>query len=69
MERTLSVEEAAGQLGCSVRQCREMIVRGVLRGVNIGLGARRQRFRVLPSAVEEFLAGRECGVKAEPPPG
>lgn len=56
--RFLSPGQIAEQLGCKVERIIRWIRSGQLRGVNLGDGLKRPRFKVAPCDLESFLISR-----------
>jgi excisionase family DNA binding protein len=58
-DRAITPPRLAEQLGVNVHRVLGWIARGELAAVNVGDGV-RPRYRILPQAVEAFLAARSA---------
>jgi len=54
MEPMLTAQEVAEHLRINVDEVRRMLNRGELRGVNVGRGNMKPRWRIEPAALEQF---------------
>jgi excisionase family DNA binding protein len=61
----LTVTQAAGVLNCSEQHIRNMIRRGRLRAINIGVG-RQAEYRVTQQGLEDVLAPLQAPVSQPP---
>lgn len=59
LARLLKPSEIAERWGCKVQFVHGLIRDGQLRGVRIGGGDRKPRFRVRPEDLDQFERGRE----------
>lgn len=55
MENLLKPSEAGERLKVSAKTITRMVIRGDLKGVDVGLGKRRGRIRVIESSVDAFI--------------
>ena len=54
----LRLGEVATALGCSPRQCLQLVDSGLLPAIDVGAGSKRRSLRVPRAAVEAFIRNR-----------
>jgi len=59
-EEQFRLKDVAAALGCSARQCLQLVDAGFLPAFDVGAGSKRRSLRVPRAAVEAFI--RERGI-------